>query len=425
VRLPPGNRGLPWLGESTALLRNPFGFLEERRDRFGNVFRSKVLGREVAFLAGLEGAERFYDETIISRSDAHPYQLVDLFGGDNMEMFDGDRHLAMKRVALTAFDEGAIAEYVPDLQQLVESTLARLVGMARFSATRKLRRLAIEAICWNVMGIEPGPQTSAIVRDYDAVLTGLVSLPVPIPGTPYARARAARDRLLALYRRLIAERRAKPGKDGLSRMLAYTDDEALLEMHHIVIAGFIVYALMAEVLRRLAEQPALRERCLAEVVQHLRDGPIPAEALGRLQTSTNVVREAKRIVPLVPLAFGRALQPFTCEGYDVPEGWRVYLALYLNNHDPAIYADPARFDPDRFAPGRAEQARHPLAFIPQGAEPPTGHRCLGLDYSTALVLVFLTVLLRRYTWELLPQDLTYDWGRLPPEPRDGLLVSLR
>ena len=109
MRLPPGNRGLPWLGESMALLRNPFGFLEERRDRFGNVFRSKVLGREVAFLAGLEGAERFYDETIISRSDAHPYQLVDLFGGDNMEMFDGERHLAMKRVALTAFDETAIA----------------------------------------------------------------------------------------------------------------------------------------------------------------------------------------------------------------------------------------------------------------------------------------------------------------------------
>ena len=230
---------------------------------------------------------------------------------------------------------------------------------------------------------------------------------------------------LALYRRLIAERRTTPGDDGLSCMLAYTDDEALLEIHHIVIAGFVVYALMAEVLRQLAEQPAFRDRCLAEVREHVLNGPIPPEALGRLQTSTNVVREAKRIVQLVPLAFGRALRQFTCEGHDVPEGWRVYLALHLNNHDPAIFADPDRFDPDRFAHGRAEQARHPLAFIPQGAEPPTGHRCLGLDYSTALVLVFLTVLLRRYTWELPPQDLTYDWRRLPPEPRDGLLVTLR
>ncbi len=408
-----------------ALLRDPFGFLQKRRDRFGNVYRSRVLGREVAFLAGLEGAERFYDESIISRSDAHPYQLVELFGGDNMEMFDGERHHAMKRVALTGFDEAAIAGYLPDLQRLVESTLARLAAMPRFSAMRELRRLAIEAICWNVMGIEPGQQTLAIVRDYGAVLTGLVSMPVPIPGTPYARARSARDRLLALYRGLIAERRANPGSDGLSRMLVFTDDEALLEIHHIVIAGFVVYALMAEVLRRLAEQPALRERCLDEVREHAPDGPILPEALGRLVTPTNVVREAKRIVPLVPLAFGRAIRPFTCEGYDVPEGWRVYLALYLNHHDPAIYADPDRFDPDRFSPGRAEQSRHPLAFIPQGAEPPTGHRCLGLDYSTALVLVFLTVLLRRYTWELPPQELTYDWGRLPPEPRDGLLVTLR
>jgi cytochrome P450 len=66
-----------------------------------------------------------------------------------------------------------------------------------------------------------------------------------------------------------------------------------------------------------------------------------------------------------------------------------------------------------------------MAFIPQGAEPPTGHRCLGLDHSTTLVLAFLTILVRDYDWELPPQDLAYDWRKLPPEPRDGLRVRLR
>jgi retinoid hydroxylase len=231
----------------------------------------------------------------------------------------------------------------------------------------------------------------------------------------------------------VGERRERPRADGLSRILtasaadggAYTDDEAVLETHHIVIAGFITFALMAEVLRQLAEQPPLREWCLAEVRQHAAGGPLTMEALEKLSTCQNVVLETKRFVPLVAMAFGRASRAFNCDGFEVPDGWTVYLALHLNNHDPAVYTDPGRFDPDRFGPDRAEHLKHPLAFIPQGAEPPTGHRCLGLDYSTFMVLVFLTLLVRGYEWDLPPQDLSYDWRKRPPEPRDGLRVSLR
>ena len=59
--VPPGKLGLPFLGETLALLRNPFRFLEMRQQRYGNVFKSRVLGRTTVFLAGIEGAEAFYD----------------------------------------------------------------------------------------------------------------------------------------------------------------------------------------------------------------------------------------------------------------------------------------------------------------------------------------------------------------------------
>ena len=430
--VPPGNLGLPLVGETLAFVRNPYRFLEDRHRRYGNVFKSNVVGRKVVFLAGSEGADSFYDGANIGRSNAHPFLLVDMFGGVNMEMYDGPRHFALKSIALGAFDQEALTGYLPDMQHLVESTLVRLARAEEFSATAELRRLAIEAICWNVMGLPPGPETEAMTRDYGTLLAGLSSVPVAIPGTPYGRARAARDRLLARIRGVVEERRASPGSDGLSRMLTataadgrtYTDDEEILEAHHIVVAGFIVFALMAEVIRRLAQQPELRRRCADEIREHAPAGPLTMEALGRLRTSTNVVLETKRSVPLVPLAFGRARRAFTCGRFEVPDGWTVYLALHLNNRDPAVYAEPERFDPDRFDPPRAEHLKYPMAFIPQGAEPPTGHRCLGLDYSTFLVLAFLTVLVRGYRWELPPQDLGYDWKKRPPEPRDGLRVRL-
>lgn len=425
--------GPPLLGETPAFLRNVFRFLEERQRRHGNVFKSGALGRKIVFLAGIEGAEAFYDSENISRADAHPYPFVDLFGGVNMEMYDGPRHFALKSMALTAFDLDAIAGYLPDMQRLIEAHLARMAEAGEVSATGELRRLAIDAISLNLMGLEPGPATDEVARDYGAVLKGLLSFPLAIPGTPYGRARSARDRLFGRIRSVIAERRAQPRNDGLSRMLGaraadgrvYTDDEAALEVHHIVIAGFIVYALMAEAMRRLAEQPELRVRCAQEIREHAPSGPLTMAALAKLRLTTSVILEVKRLAPLVPLAFGRARRTFPCAGFTVPQGWTVYLALSLINHDATIYRDPARFDPDRFGPGRAEHRKHPMAFIPQGAEPPTGHRCLGLDYSTILATAFVALLVRSHEWDLPAQDLDYDWQQVPPAPKDGLRVRIR
>ena len=54
--LPPGRLGLPFLGESIAFMRSPFLFLDDRKRRYGNVFKSSVLGRDIVFMAGLNAA---------------------------------------------------------------------------------------------------------------------------------------------------------------------------------------------------------------------------------------------------------------------------------------------------------------------------------------------------------------------------------
>jgi cytochrome P450 len=429
--LPPGSMGLPLVGETLAFGHNPWAFLQERRQRHGNVFKSSLFGRKIVFLAGTEGSEAFYNDENISRANAHPFPLVQMFGGINMEMYDGPRHFALKSMALTAFDAAAIAGYLPDMQHLIEAKLEQLSQAGEFSAIAELRRLAIEVICGSVLGVAPGPQTEAMARDYATVVPGLIAIPLPLPGTTYSRAIAARNRVLAHIRAAIAEKRRKPGADALSRLLTakaadgrtYTDDEALLEAHHMVIAGFIVYGLMCETVRRLAERGELRARCADEVRQHAASGPLIMEGLSKLTTATNVVLESKRHVPLVPIAMGRAQKTFVCGGCRIPQDWSVYLALSLINSDCTIYTRPEEFDPDRFA--RGEHRKHPMAFIPQGAEPPTGHRCLGLDYSTVLSLAFLALLVRGYDWELPPQDIDYNWQKVPPEPRDGLRVRLR
>lgn len=421
------------VGESLALLRNPFNFLEERQRRHGNVFKSRVLGRRVAFLAGVEGAEAFYDEDNVSRADAHLPPHIQLFGGINMEMYDGPKHRALKKITLGAFDHAAIEGYLPEMQELIEDRLSECARETEFSATAALRGLAIDAICLNIMGLAPGPRTDAIRRDYETLIKGFVSIPLTLPVTPYGRAIRARDRLLSTIAEVVAERRKHPAMDGLSAILAaqspdgvtFTDPEAVLEVHHMLAAGFIVYFLIAEAMRQLKADPRLAARCAAEINQHAPSGPLSLASLLRLETCTRVVLETKRHALIVPLAYGCAKRDFNCAGVRIPQGWAVYLALSRCNRDPESFRDPERFDPDRFGPERGEQDKNPFAFIPQGAAPWTGHQCLGLEYSTILVLSVLTLLIRGYEWDFPPQDLSYRWDSVPPEPRDGLRTRVR
>src|SRR6267154_1683418 len=56
---PAGNDGLPFLGETLSFAKNPFGFILERLGRHGRIFRSNVLGRKTAVIAGPEAAGKF------------------------------------------------------------------------------------------------------------------------------------------------------------------------------------------------------------------------------------------------------------------------------------------------------------------------------------------------------------------------------
>ena len=109
------------------------------------------------------------------------------------------------------------------MQQAIETWLERHADGTPFPAMIALRELAIEAICRNVMGLAPGPETATMTRDYGLLLAGLAAtVPVRIPGTTYGRAMTARDRLLARIRTVVEERRARPEADGLSRILSAT-----------------------------------------------------------------------------------------------------------------------------------------------------------------------------------------------------------
>lgn len=431
--LPPGRSGLPLLGETLDFARNGFQFVADRLAEHGPVFRTSLLGRRAVVMSGPEAVTAFIDPANIRREGAMPPHVQEIFGGRSLPLLDGDVHLGRKKTILQAFTRAALTAYLPEMQRIAETYARQWASGSGIRWVDEMQRLALEMICANVAGITDRAELDQLGRDYPVLANAFGGLPINIPGLPYWKAMRARDRIFTTFRRHIAARRQAPRDDGLSRLLAtrqpdgtaLADHEVLLELHHLVAAGYIVFAEFVVSVLELARNPGLLGR-LQEEVRHVAGaGPVTIERIAAMPTLGRVVMEVKRVCPILPAVFGIARRDFSFGGTTIPEGWMVMWALRGTHLDPATYREAERFDPDRFASGREEHKRHEHAFVPQGGGPYTGHKCPGIDYATYAMSTLLIVLLRDFEWTLPAQNLEFDWSRTPPVPTDGLRAVVR
>ena len=293
--LPPGSKGLPLLGETLAFLKDSFGFIEERVHKHGPVFRTHLLGRDTAVIVGPAACARWIDPLAVERKDAMPPHVKELFGGESLPSLDGAAHATRKRLVLAGFTRDALTSYLPSLEANTAAALASYAAQGELATLEPLKQLAIATVARTVLGMEPGPVLDGLLDDYAAIGPGLGSLPIPMPGTAFSKARAAMGRILAVYEQAVQEHVATPKDDGLSRMLAartpegarLSVDDAKREVHHIVIAGLIIWAEFAGTLRYLAapDATAVRE-ALRREVDALGDAPLTLDTLWRARSAS-------------------------------------------------------------------------------------------------------------------------------------------
>jgi retinoid hydroxylase len=431
--LPPGNTGWPLLGETLTFLKDPFHFVSDRIAEHGPIFRTHLLGRDTIVIAGPRASARFIDQSLIQRDGAMPSHVQQFFGGRSLPMLDGDEHRARKIAVMEALKPDVLAGYIPAMQASIERAFERWISAEReIEIVSELKKLAVEGIGANIAELEPGPRLEALLHHFTILTSSLGALPIPVPGTTFKKALHARDAIFEILGQIVSEHRSSKKDDGLARILGATlpdgskldDAKAALELHHIFLAGYIVFGLFTASLERLAEHPDVRTRLEEEIRAQSPRGAVTHRALASMPYLMQVVKEVKRTTPIVFAFFGKAKQTFELEGYGVPEGWMVLWASWATNVFPSSFKEPHSFDPDRFVAGRSEDKEDEITFVPQGAGPVLGHRCAGLDYTTLFVQMFLIVLLRDHEWRLPEAELELDWSTIPPEPKDGLRVKI-
>jgi cytochrome P450 len=86
-----------------------------------------------------------------------------------------------------------------------------------------------------------------------------------------------------------------------------------------------------------------------------------------------------------------AVRDIEIDGYRVEAGSVLGFGVWAVQRDPALWPDPLRFDPDRFAPGRAK-ARDRWQYLPFGAGP---RSCIGDHFAMLEATLALATIVGR------------------------------
>jgi cytochrome P450 len=161
-------------------------------------------------------------------------------------------------------------------------------------------------------------------------------------------------------------------------------------------AGFTTTSsLLSWLLYSMVHYPGMQERLLQELVDHdiTADTPLTADLTDRLTFLGKFIKETqRRHNPSYQPARTAKVDMILPGGYKLPADSIVIPALHHVHNNPAVWSNPARFDPDRWDSAEVKN-RHKNAYMPFAAGP---RMCIGFNFALQEVKVFLPKLLFRY-----------------------------
>ena len=387
--------------------------------RHGGVFKTNQFIRPMACVVGLPRGLDLLREHEASLSSP-PLPSGRFIPGGFLRHMPPETHVATKEVFKEALSREVYEPLEPFLRAVMRAELERMAAESApgsgegLAPRRHIQRFLFAA--WARLWLDVSPESPEFARL--KALFHVIDLRNP-SGATDDEVRAALAEITATMRRRLAARDAGasgPPPSFLHAMARRRPDAVedptvignLIYLTHFTwsdVSGLLVW-----VFRMLTEHPEWAERLRAAA-------PEPADAL---PLATRVVMETLRLEQSEHL-YRAAERTIEHQGTVIPKGWLVRLCVRESHRDPAVFANPDTFDPDRFL-GRAYTRRE---YSPFGAG--LRHTCLGEGLTRFVGRVFAEELARGFTWKTVadgPHEYS-AWRHWRPSSRWRVVVAKR
>ncbi|MEU5161912.1 cytochrome P450 [Streptomyces sp. NPDC020875] len=407
--------GLPVLGNALQLFRQPLDFLPGLRHE-GDLVQLRI-GPATAYLACTHDVvqEVLHNPRTFDKGGEF-IDTMKLLLGDGVGTCPAASHRRQRRFIQPAFQRDRLTRY----GRVMEDEAAALARTWRpgglVDAGTEMSRLTTRVTARMMFSADIAADAVAEVqRSFPIVWKGVyrrMIIPFPLlhalPTVANIRFGQALRRLDDVIARMLAAYRADSTErdDILTVLLNARDERTGLGLTDAEIRDELMTVLAAGVetpasgltwaLHLLAENPDVESRLLREVDLVLAGRPARLEDLPALPYTQRVVAEALRLYPPVWFITRRAVTDTRLAGHPVPAGSSILFSPYALHRDPAVFADPERFDPDRWLPENA-------CRLPRNANVTFGggsRKCLGdvlANHEVTLALASITA-----AWRLRP-----------------------
>jgi cytochrome P450 len=325
--------------------------------------------------------------------------------GQGLLVSEGDFHMRQRRLSQPAFHRERIASYA---EQMVASAV-RLRERWRpgeiVDVAAEMNWLAMMIVASTLFGADMQADAEEIRSALSEILDQFERSILPeADRDDYSK---AMTRLDAVIYRIVRERRASGEDRGdlLSMLLLANDNESDggamtdLQLRDEVMTIFLAgHETSANALGwcwyLLAAHPEVEGRLHAEVDEVLRGREARIDDVPRLGLSARIFAEAIRLYPPLWAIARRAIGDCEIAGHTIPAGSVVILSQYVTQRDGRWFAEPERFDPERWT-AEARASRPRFSYFPFSA----GSRaCLGEAFAAVEGALCLATIAQK--WQL-------------------------
>ena len=404
-------------------------FMAEKHKQLGSVFRLKVPSRRIVVLAGLD------TNAWVSKKGRLYLRTRDYLEGFQTEWgtarsiasMDGADHFRMRRAVRAGNSRAVIRDRLSELFAMGRRSFGAWGIGKTLPGEMACQRFIGEQIVQLSVSIDPADLPSGILDDlllfeYRALQVHVMRvLPKFTLRTP--KMNRYRNRVLELYAQIHAAH--TPGqREGKRRDLV--DD--LMDLHHSdpqflsetdlgfafiapIIAGHYLGSAMAFTIYELIKNPHYRERIAAEADALFANGDPVADDLNpeAMDAAHRFVMEVLRLHPVIPVHMRTAMNAFEIGGIEVPAYSTVLVAFPATHYMEEYFAEPEKFDINRFAEPRSEH-RQTGAYAPFGVGT---HICGGSRWTELQMAANLLLIARHLELELVPKDYQLKLSPLP------------